>query len=387
MIYLAVPTYNERPNIETLVERIGAALASTREAFELIIVDDQSPDGTADAVRGLQVTRPWLKLLVRENARDLSTAVIAGWRTALGNLLGCMDADLQHPPEVLPKLVERLQTSGADIVVASRHVRGGGVGEWSLARRLVSWTSTLLAAFVLPGTLGEVHDPMSGFFLLRRPVLDGTVLNPIGYKILLEVLARGNYTRIEEVPFVFEERSQGGSKIGFSTMLKYLVHLVRISLETGEATRMIKFALVGLSGVVVNFFCYRLLVVVLGWTVWGAASGAAGLAVVNNFIWNEKFTFWETHKATPDWGHVLQRFLAFTVFSTAGFLLNVGLVSLLVGRLGVPWAPGLMVGIGLAGFWNFFANSNLTWHAWRDRKTLSRTADASLARHATEGKS
>jgi dolichol-phosphate mannosyltransferase len=387
VISLVVPTYNERPNIETLVERSGTALASTREAFELIIVDDNSPDGTADAVRGLQATRPWLKLLVRENARDLSTAVVAGWRIALGDVLGCMDADLQHPPEVLQRLVKRLRTSGADIVIASRNVRGGGVSDWSLARRLVSWISTLLAAFVLPGTLGEVRDPMSGFFLLRRPVLRGAVLNPTGYKILLEVLAKGDYTRAEEVPFVFEERAQGGSKIGSSTVLKYLVHLVRISLETGEATRMMKFGLVGLSGVVVNFFCYRLLVAVQGWTVWAAASGAAGLAMVNNFIWNEKFTFWETHRATPDWGHVVRRFLAFTGFSTAGLLFNVGLVSLLVGRLGVPWVPGLIAGIGLAALWNFFANSNLTWHAWWDRKTLSKTADAGLARHATEGES
>ncbi len=276
MISLVVPTYNERPNIETLVERTGAALASTGEAFELIIVDDDSPDGTADAVRGLQATRPWLKLLVRENARDLSTAVVAGWRSSRGDVLGCMDADLQHPPEVLPKLVEQLRTSGADIVIASRNVRGGGVSDWSLARRLVSWISKLLAAFVLPGTLGEVRDPMSGFFLLRRPVLDGAVLNPTGYKILLEVLAKGNYTRIEEVPFVFEERAQGGSKIGSSTVLKYLIHLVRISLETGEATRMIKFALVGLSGVVVNFFCYRLLVAVPGWSIWLQPRGQRG---------------------------------------------------------------------------------------------------------------
>jgi len=184
---------------------------------------------------------------------------------------------------------------------------------------------------------------------------------------------------------VYGERTQGGSKIGSSTVLKYLVHLVRISLETGEAMRAVKFALVGLSGVVVNFFCYRLLVVG-GWTVWAAAPGAAGLAMVNNFIWNEKFTFWETHKAA-DWGSVLQRFLAFTVSSTAGLLLNVGLVSLLVGRLGVPWAPGLLAGIGLAGLWNFFANSNLTWHAWRDRKALSKTADAGPARQATQRKS
>jgi dolichol-phosphate mannosyltransferase len=237
VISLVVPTYKERLHIETLVQRAGTALASTGEAFELIIVDDNSPDGTADAVRGLQATRPWLKLLVRRNARDLSTAVVAGWRSSRGDVLGCMDADLQHPPETLPKLVEHLRTSGADIVIASRRVRGGGVSDWSFTRRFVSWAATLLATLILRGIVGRVRDPMSGFFLLRRHVLDRTVLNPTGYKILLEVLARGNYTRIEEVPFVFEERFQGGSKIGASTVLKYLIHLLRISLETDEATQ------------------------------------------------------------------------------------------------------------------------------------------------------
>lgn len=229
MISLVVPTYNERANIQPFVERTGAALASTRETFEVIIVDDASPDGTANVVRGLQSIHPWLKLLVRQDARDLATAVVAGWQTARGELLGCMDADLQHPPEMLPKLVGRLQARGADIVVASRHVRGGGVSEWSLTRRLISRTATLLASFALPGILSEVRDPMSGFFLLRRPVLDGVVLNPIGYKILLDVLAKGNYARVEEVPFVFEERALGGSKVGSSAVLKYLRHLARIS--------------------------------------------------------------------------------------------------------------------------------------------------------------
>lgn len=383
VISLVVPTYNERLNIEALVQRSGKTLASTGRTFELIIVDDDSPDGTADAVRSLQAIRPWLKLLVRKNERGLSTAVIAGWRISRGDVLGCMDADLQHPPEMLTKLVERMGTSGADIVVASRHVRGGGVSDWSLARRFVSWTATLMATLILPGTLGKIRDPMSGFFLLRRRVIRGAELKPLGYKILLEVLAKGDYTRIVEVPFVFEERAQGGSKIGPSTMWHYVAHLARISLETGEAVRMAKFALVGLSGAVMNLFCYRLLVAVPGWAVWAAASGAAGLALVNNFIWNEKFTFWETHEAAPGWGQIWRRFLAFALFSGVGFLINVGIILLLVGTLRVPWLPGVIAGIGLAGAWNFFTNSNLTWRAWWDRKILSKTAIAGRARGAS----
>ena len=386
MISLVVPTYNERLNIEPLVERTGKTLASTGEDFELIIVDDNSLDGTSDAVRDLQPTRPWLKLLVRKNERGLSTAVTAGWAMARGDVLGCMDADLQHPPEMLGKLVERLKTSGADIVVASRHVRGGGVSDWSLARRFVSWTATLMATLILPGTLGEVRDPMSGFFLLRRNVIRAARLKPLGYKILLEVLAKGDYTRIEEVPFVFEERVQGGSKIGPSTMWHYVAHLARISVETGEAVRMAKFALVGLSGVLVNLLFYRLLTA-LGWAVWGAASGAAAIAIVNNFIWNERYTFWETHKAAPGWHQMWRRFLAFTLFSGVGLLINVGVVELLVGTRRVRWLPGVIAGIVLAGAWNFFGNSNLTWRAWWDRKTLAKTVHSSLTHEVTQRQS
>jgi len=293
-----------------------------------------------------------------------------------------MDADLQHPPETLPKLVECLRTSEADIVVASRHVRGGGVSNWSLTKRSISWAATLLVTLTLPGTLSEIRDPMSGFFLLRRQVLRGAVLNPIGYKILLEVLAKGDYTRIEEVPFVFEERARG-SKIGLSAMLKYLAHLVRISLETREAARMIKFVLVGLSGAVVNLFSYHWLAAVSGWSTPTAALSAAGFGMVNNFIWNEKWTFWETRKAAPGWNYGLRRFLASILFSTAGLLIHVGLVWLLVGALGAPWLPSVIAGMGVGAACNFFINSNVTWRAWWDRKALSRAAVVDPARQPT----
>ena len=365
MISLVVPTYNERGNINALVERTGQALASTNELFELIIVDDNSPDGTADAVRALQGGRPWLRLLVRTEERGLSTAVMAGWNIAQGNILGCMDADLQHPPEILSQLAESIRTTHADIVVASRHVRGGGVSDWSLRRRFVSWTATLLATMILPGTLAEVRDPMSGFFLLRRDVIHGAALKPRGYKILLEVLAKGRYAQVNEVPFVFEERVEGGSKIGSSVMWDYIVQLARISFETGEAAKIGKFALVGLSGAVVNLIVYRWLVGA-PLSVWDAAAVAAGAAIVNNFIWNERFTFPESHGASPGWSPMLRRFGTFALISGVGLVLNVAVVELFIAILHLPWLPGVSTGIVVAGAWNFFTNANLTWRP--DRK-------------------
>lgn len=374
VISLVVPSYNERLNMAQLVERTGRALRETGEEFELIIVDDHSPDGTPDEVRRLQAAHPWLRLLVRENERDLSTAVIAGWRMARGDVLGCMDADLQQPPELIPRLFERMRETDAEIVVASRHVPGGGVSDWSLVRRFISWTATLMATFILPGTLNQVRDPMSGFFLVRRRVIAHAPLNPIGYKILLEILAQGDYSRVAEVPFTFEERARGGSKLGASTVLKYLAHLVRISLETGESWRIAKYAAVGLTGAVVNFLSLRWLVERHGWHAPTAAVAGAGLAIVNNFAWNELVTFWETRKSQPGWTGVARRFFAFAMFSAAGVGLNVALIALLVVALGWPLIPGVVTGISVAALWNFFVNSNVTWRAWWNRKILSKTA-------------
>jgi dolichol-phosphate mannosyltransferase len=374
MISLVVPSYNERGNIKSLVERAGEALGRSGEPYELIIVDDNSPDGTAEEVRQLQSGRPWLRLVVRTRERGLSTAVMAGWAAARGELLACMDADLQHPPEMLSELYRVLRSSGADIVVASRHVRGGGVSDWSLTRRSVSWTATLLAGLAVPGTLGEVRDPMSGFFLLRREVIQGVRLRPRGYKILLEVLAKGNYKSVKEAPYVFEERAEGGSKIGREAIWDYLAHLGRISIETGEAARAAKFMSVGLSGGVVNLFFYRVFAGSLGWRVWQAAAASAAIAIINNFIWNERFTFAEIREDSPD--PAARRLLMFTLISVAGLILNAGLVEFFVSFLRWHWIPGVLAGVVVAGGWNFFANSNLTWRGKRNKRALAKAAVA-----------
>ena len=254
MISLVVPTYNERQNMANLVDRGGRALADCGEEYELIIVDDNSPDGTADEVRRLQKDRPWLKLLVREKDRDLSTAVLAGWGIARGELLGCMDGDLQHPPEHLVRLVARQRETGAGIVIGSRYVPDGGVSDWKFRRRIISWTATTLAVAALPGRIGRVRDPMSGFFLVKRSVIDGARLKPSGYKILLEVLAHAPNDRVDEVPYIFEERTSGGSKMGAGQIGIYLLQLVRLALVTGELARLLASLLIELATLLLNVY-------------------------------------------------------------------------------------------------------------------------------------
>ena len=376
MISLVVPTYNEKANITRLVERTGAALATCGEDYELIIVDDGSSDGTGEEVRRLAAAgRPWLRLVERHYERDLSTAVVAGWRIASGDVLGCMDADLQHPPELLPRMLQQLRSAPADVVVGSRHVPGGGVSEWSLWRRFVSWTATLMAAGILPGTLGRVSDPMSGFFLIRAAVIAESALNPIGYKILLEVLARGNYARVVELPYVFEERAEGGSKMNWRTAVQYLAHLIRISLDSGEAEKLLRYALVGTAGAVVNVFVtLEIFLDRFGWPLLPAALAGSGCAMINNFFWHEMFTFRAAHRALPDSLHVLPRFLKFIAFSLTGVAISLGVLAALHYGLHLGFAWSIVIGVLLGGMWNFFMNSNVTWTAWWDRELLSKVA-------------
>ena len=219
---VVVPTYEERDNLAPLVERIDAALAGTR--YRVVIVDDDSPDGTADAARALGERYP-VDVVVRTDERGLASAVVEGIRQSRSRYVAVIDADLQHPPEILPSL---LAAAGeADVAVACRYVPGGGVGAWSLPRRVVSLGATLLGRLIVPAAR-LTPDPMSGYFLLRREVVEGAALDPVGYKILLEVLARGAVERVAAVPYTFETRQHGTSKLGLREQVHYLHHLLRL---------------------------------------------------------------------------------------------------------------------------------------------------------------
>jgi dolichol-phosphate mannosyltransferase len=237
MFSLVVPTFNERPNIRPLLERIEAVLKQDPIDFEIILVDDNSPDESWKLAQEIAKEDSHLRVIRREGARGLATAVVAGWRAAKGEILGVIDADLQHPPEILPNLLKPILRGFADISVASRHASGGGVGEWNLLRRFVSRGAAAIAFLMLPRTLRLVQDPMSGFFLIKRSVIDSALLKPKGYKILLEVLAKGNYRRIVEVPYVFEERKDGKSKLGPKQYLEFLMHVGMLAAKSRVHSR------------------------------------------------------------------------------------------------------------------------------------------------------
>ena len=220
MISIVTPTYNESGSLPALVERLAAAL--TGRDWELIVVDDGSPDGTADLAAAMAPRLP-VRVVRRPGKLGLASAVLDGFRSATGDILVCMDADLSHPPEIVPHLVDALG-DGADLAVGSRYVAGGGVEDWPLRRRVVSRVACLMGNALVP-----VRDATSGFFALRRSVIDGVQLNPIGFKIGFEVIARGRYAEVVEVPYTFRDRELGSSKFGRREVAQYVQQLGQIA--------------------------------------------------------------------------------------------------------------------------------------------------------------
>jgi len=219
-ISIVVPTYNEAQTLPVLARRLGSALAGSD--WELIVVDDGSPDGTADIAAALAPDLP-VRVVRRAGKLGLASAVVDGFRAARGDVLVVMDADLSHPPELVPALVQEV-ASGADLVVGSRYVAGGGTVDWPLRRRIVSRVACLMGNVLVP-----VRDATSGFFALRPAVVEGVRLNPIGFKIGFEVIARGRYKRVVEVPYTFRDREHGASKFGTREILNYGVQLLQVA--------------------------------------------------------------------------------------------------------------------------------------------------------------
>ena len=235
---LVIPTFNESQNIRELVDILVELLDRTiPEDYELIVVDDDSPDRTWEIADKLASRYPQLRVIRRETERGLSTAVIRGWQAARGEILGVIDADLQHPPEILLQLWAEI-SKGAELAVASRNVAGGGVSEWSIVRRFLSRGAQILGLIILPEVIGRLSDPMSGYFMVRRSAIANQPLSPVGYKILIEVVARGQIRWIAEVGYVFRERLIGASKVTWKQYLEYIQHLLKLRLSLWSVTRL-----------------------------------------------------------------------------------------------------------------------------------------------------
>ncbi len=222
-ITLVIPTYNESENVPILVGQVFKIFDQAKLAGKVVIVDDNSPDETWRITGELKEKYPALEVIRRLKGRGLSSAVLEGFRSSGSDILGVMDADLSHPPEKIPELVEPIIRGDADFVIGSRYMSEGEIEKWPLRRKLSSKLATL-AVFGLT----RVKDPMSGFFFLKREVIEGVKLSPKGFKIGLEILVRGNYAKVTEIPIIFRDREYGVSKLSSGVISEYLLHISKL---------------------------------------------------------------------------------------------------------------------------------------------------------------
>lgn len=364
---LVIPTYNEGANVQKIVQILSEILDSAiPHEYELIVVDDDSPDQTWKLAQELTPQYPQLRVMRRQGEKGLSTAVIRGWQVASGEILGVIDADLQHPPEILLQIWSEME-KGADLGIASRHVEGGGVSEWSIIRRFLSRGAQMLGLIILPEVISRLSDPMSGYFMVRRSAIVGKYLSPVGYKILIEVTARGAIRWIAEVGYVFREREAGESKVTWKQYIEYIQHLLRLRFDLWPVKRFLRFGIVGFSGVFVDMIMLYLLSdpSTLGWGLTRSKILASEVAIINNFLWNDAWTFADFSSQQKGWDKRFKRFLKFNVVCLAGLFLNVLLLNFFFNLVfeNVPYGRYIanFIAIAAVTFWNFWFNLKLSW--------------------------
>lgn len=367
---IIIPTYNESANIPILIERIGDVLSSTD--YEIIVVDDNSPDRTYEIVQNIGKTNPRVRCIRRLHERGLSSAVVTGMAASEADYFAVMDADLQHDERILPQLLDAVASGSCDLAVGSRAVEDGSFGEFSFVRKMMSHAATLAAKILLRVS---VSDPMSGYFLLSRKVFEKAehIINPLGFKILLEFLGRLPDLKVREVGYTFRNRIHGETKLSGSVIRNYLVALLDLRFGSIVSPIFLLYCGVGASGILVYYAAAQITSltgmppVPTGFdapfdTIRSAAVIGFIASVVNNYIWNNFITFYDRrHKSL----RIVPGVLVFTAVSLVGLLVTVGVanlvLSLKLGFVTPPQARGL--GIIVAVITNYFLNAGITWPA------------------------
>jgi len=346
-ISVIVPTFKEVENLPLLIERLSDLRLKNSMDLELFIMDDDSRDGSVELVASRN--QPWIRLVTRKTDKGLSNAVCDGLKLAHGEVIVVMDADLSHPPESIPALVAPLM-DGYDFSLGSRYVEGGSTSDdWGVFRWLNSRVATLLA---MPFT--NAKDPMSGFFALKRATYESAAdrLNPIGYKIGLELIVKCGCERVKEIPIHFADRKFGESKLTLAEQARYIKHIRLLFIyKYGTWSHLAQFLVVGGLGAIVNLALLTLLIA-FGVAVKVAIGVAIVISMVFNFFLNRRFTF-----SYARGGSILRQFFGFVLACSLGALLNYFLASALIAEFPTLYPQvaaflGIVAGTGV----NFLAN-------------------------------
>ena len=371
-VSIIIPTYNESENIIQVLKSIGEHIPKDI-ATEAIVVDDNSPDGTGKVVEDYindtqNKTGYTVGVIHRKTKSGLSSAILDGIQHSTGETVVIMDSDFSHPPKIIPQLIEEMETSECDIVIASRFVPGGAINGWSTKRKLISKTAKGIAK---AGLGVNESDPMSGFFAFKRKILDGIKFDAIGYKMLLEILVKTKGAKVKEIPYTFTDRTRGSSKLDSSTMLDYVKSVWRLyrygrKAKISDARTSIhfiskagRFYTVGASGLLVNYIVSLLFadVIIDFWYIHATVIGII-VSMSSNFILNKMWTFedrnFEAKKTLAQYGK-------FVGFSSLGALIQLGMVYVLVDNYQFVYSLALILAVIIAASSNFILNKKWTF--------------------------
>lgn len=353
---IVVPTFNESMNIIELLRRIEITLGYV--GWEILFVDDDSPDGTANVVRDLARTDHRVRCLQRIGRRGLASACIEGMLGTAAPIIAVMDADLQHDETVLNIMLSKIENDGADLVIGTRYAKGGSTGNWNESRKIMSKIATVSSRAILRRA---VSDPMSGFFMMKRHVFESTVrgLSGLGFKILLDIIAteRNKALKIVEVPFHFRDRFAGESKLDKMVIWEYGMLLADKTVGRFVPVRFLSFAIIGGFGVLVHMAILTFVLKVLDLSFITAQSTATGIAMIFNFAVNNVLTYRDRHLKGFAW---FKGLLIFMITCSVGALANVGIANYLF-ESQTQWMLSGFAGVLVGAVWNYALSQIYTW--------------------------
>jgi dolichol-phosphate mannosyltransferase len=352
---IIVPTFKERDNVAELVRRVEACL--TGMSWEIIFVDDDSPDGTADVVRELARLDVRVRCLQRIGRRGLSSACVEGMLSSSAPYFAVMDADLQHDEALLPEMLAVLRERSTDIVVGSRYIEGGTLGEWAQSRIAISRIATNLSRLIVRA---DLSDPMSGFFMLTREAFNRSVrkLSAIGFKILVDIFASSpEPQKFKELPYTFRTRQAGESKLDSQVAWDFVMLLLDKLIGHLVPVRFVAFAFVGGLGVVVHLLVVASLFQGFGVPFVKSQATATFVAMTFNFALNNALTYRDMRLRGWQW---LLGWASFTLACSVGALANVGIASV-VFEMDGAWVVAAIAGVLVGAVWNYAVSMVYTW--------------------------
>lgn len=375
MTSIIIPVYKDLSSLDTLLRRIEDSLNSY--CHEIIIVNDYPDDGKpiSDIIGKYEnMNCNSMKIINRPGKLGVASAIMDGINAASYNNVLTLNADLQHPPELLPSIIEELKTY--DIVIASRYVEQGKIEKWSLSRKIISKCATILAKMI--PRVKDVKDPMSGYYALKKDVIKNKEINPprnnkvaTGFKLPLEILVKGDYESVKEIPYRFSDRKSGKTNMGIYSIYIYLNQSLGLINSSGELTRIGKFLIVGLIGSVINVsILYLLTEKVFG----GSAILIAGIipsyilssmvamesAIISNFILNEHWTF-KDRRDKNDAVSIIKRGIKFNMCRLTGVVINVMILFALTEFFRIYYILSSIIAILIVTMWNYTTSTKLVW--------------------------